>query len=193
MIRSLPSIPSFDGALSAVKQTAATAHGIAATARDAVLDTKDTVVGYAETTVKTATSAFVAVKVAGLVVAAITAPIPTLVGLAVLALFAEHAQQVKHGIEEGVAQRKSERATARALSLLKSYGAIPRTAIIETDGLKLILDSETGTVSGTVRTGMFTTRELQSLSVDEVAELAANASGEPAEVLNAYLAYRRAA
>lgn len=192
MIRSLPSLPSFDGALSAVKQTAATAHGIAASARDAVLDTKDTVVGYAETTVKTATSAFVAAKVAGLVVAAITAPIPTLVGLAVLALFAEHAQQVKQGIEEGVAQRKSQRATARALLLLKSYGAIPRTAIIETDGLKLILDNETGTVTGTVRTGMFTIRELQMLSVDEVERLAANASGEPAEVLNAYLAYRRA-
>jgi hypothetical protein len=188
VIRSLPSL---DGALSAVKQTAATAHGIAASARDAVLDTKDTVVGYAETTVKTATSAFAAAKVAGLVVAAITAPIPTLIGLAVLALFAEHAQEVKQGIEEGVAERKSVRASARALSLLKSYGAIPRTAIIETDGLKLLLDSETGTVTGTVKTGMFTTKELQSLSIAEIERLAAGASGEPAEILNAYLAYRR--
>lgn len=164
---------------------------MAATARDAVLDTKDTVVGYAETTIKTATSVFVAAKVAGVVVAAITAPIPTLVGLAVLALFAEHAQQVNQRIEDDVARRKSERATTRALSLLKSYGAIPRTAIIETDGLKLVLDSEAETVTGTIRTGMFSSRELEALSTDEVERFAASARGETAEVLQAYLAYRR--
>lgn len=197
MIRSLPSlpslptIPSIDGALSAVKQTAATAHGMAATARDAVLDTKDTVVGYAETTIKTATSAFVAAKVAGIVVAAITAPIPTLVGLAVLALFAEHAMAVKQGIEADVSRRKSDRATARALSLLKSYGAIPKTAIIETDGLKMILDSETGSVTGTIRTGMFSSRALETIPVDEIEALAASANGDTAEVLRSYLAFRR--
>jgi hypothetical protein len=193
LIRSFPSLPSVDGALSAVKQTAATAHGIAATARDTVIDTKDTVVGYAETTIKTVTSAFVAAKVAGIVVAAITAPIPTLVGLAVLALFAEHAISVKEGIDADVAKRKSARATTRALSLLKSYGAIPKTAIIETDGLKLILDSETGLVTGSIRTGIFSSRAVETLQVDEIEHLASLSSGDTAEVLNSYLAYRRSA
>jgi hypothetical protein len=185
------SLPSIDGALSAVKQTAAAAHGLAATARDTVLDTKDTVVGYAETTMKAAASAIVAVKVAGIVVAAITAPVPTLVGLAVLALFAEHAHEVKQGIEDDVARRKTARATDRALTLLKSYGTIPKTAVIETAGLKLVLDSETGSVTGTVRTGMFTSRDLQALSIEEVDRVADNTNGDTAEVLRSYLSYRR--
>jgi hypothetical protein len=185
------SLPGIDGALSAVKQTAAAAHGFAATARDTVLDTKDTVVGYAETTVKTAASAFVAVKVAGIVVAAITAPVPTLVGLAVLALFAEHALEVKQGIEDDVARRKTARAKDRALTLLKSYGTIPKNAVIETDALKLVLDSETGSVSGTIRTGMFSSKDLQTLPIDELERLASNSSGDTAEVLGSYLAYRR--
>ena len=176
---------------SAVAQTTATVHGAALSVRDTAADVTETAVGYAEGTVKTAMYAYAAAKVAGVVVAVITAPVPTLVGLAILWMFEDHARSVRTGIAEGVDRRKAGRTRERALTLLGSYGAIPSTAVIETDGLKMVLDSTTGAVTGTIRTGMFSMRELPSLSVSEIEGLVASSNGDTAKVLSSYLGYRK--
>lgn len=169
----------------------AAAHDAVTTARDTAIGTVDSVVGYAEGAVKTAVFAFAAAQVAGVVVAAITAPVPTLVGLAIMLIFEEQARSMRDGIADGISQRKETRSRDKALKLLANYGAIPRTAVIQTEGLKMVLDSQTGSVTGTIKTGMFSERELSTFSEGEIEALISSSTGDKSKILSSYLSYRR--
>ncbi len=162
----------------------------ATSARDTVVETKDTVVGY------TSAAADVAVIVASglafksFVVAAIVAPIPTLVGALILdVMWSQVSERVDEATGEMEARRLA-RENARILDKLAKYGRIPATALVETPTASLRLDTVAGTVSGHVKTGVFSSRAIEGMTEGELREFAAGADEETAKLVDSYLRYR---
>lgn len=160
-------------------------------ARDSVMDTKDELVGAATRIINGALgTAFVMAEV-GVVVAAFTAPVPTAIGVALLWLLESQLKGGSEPTDENVRSSLQSRRFRRLTNLLKKYGQIPETAILETGLVKLYVSSTTGEVSGSVLAGEFKDRELDSLSVDDIARLAAYAPDEDTKrILEAYASLR---
>ncbi|AIW22613.1 hypothetical protein F0267_00550 [Vibrio coralliilyticus] len=165
---------------------------------DKYLDTKnsvqctvDTVSGFAA---KTAGAIIGVVDVAvsiGIVFAAFTAPVPAAIGGAIILL---GTRQIGNSFDEVNAiksKNKSERELGKAVQLLKKYGSIPKTAIVETDFLSVTIHAETNTVSGVVRQGTHSGKYLSELSDVELTSLIEHApNSDTQDILEAYSKYR---
>lgn len=159
---------------------------------DAVTDTTDAVVGYARATKDAAAMTFQGFQTYGLVVGLIVAPVPTLIGTIMIdvmtSLVMERFASVARNAEANKALREKDRLVER----LAKYGKIPATAIVETESASLKLDVVAGTISGQVRTGFFSNREVGDMSTEELERFAASTDAETANLIQAYLRFREA-
>lgn len=162
----------------------------AVSARDTVVDTKDAVVGYTTAAADAAVIVASGLAFKGFVVAAIVAPIPTLVGALIIdVMLSQVAGRVDEASNEMEAKRLA-RENARILDKLARYGRIPATALVETDSASLRLDTVAGTVSGHVKTGAYRNRPIEGMTEDELREFSATADAETAKLVDSYLRYR---
>lgn len=108
---------------------------------------------------------------AGIAVAVIVAPVPTAVGMAMLWLMGLSIDAAKNDIDTQLKESKKKREFDRAVSLLKKYGRIPSTAIVDTEYLRLEIDSESGTVDGLIKKGEFEKQNLSNLNSSTIESL----------------------
>jgi len=187
--------------------------GTSTSAYDTVLDTKNTIVDtvvdtknavvdtvtLATDTVYTITKSVVSFGVTaamvagsvGLVVAAITAPVPVLIGLSVIEIMAI-VYSFKPDTVDEVEMRAIKRKNGRLIEKLSRYGAIPATSLIETPNAKFRLDVNDGTISGTIKAGIFKASDIQTLSTDDLKSFAAATDKETRLLIEAYLKFRAA-
>jgi hypothetical protein len=150
-------------------------EGAVGRARDWASDIVDASVASLAKTYVGVTATIETIKTIGVTVALLAAPVPTLVGLAIMWLIEEQVRTVKEQIDDAAELRKRRRAFERAATLLKKYGTIPETAILETEWVRLDLNSASGAASGVVIKGPYRGRSLESIGASELAELTAAA------------------
>lgn len=134
---------------------------------------------------------FEAIKYAGLSVALVTAPVPTIVALAVLWLMELSIDSVKSDIDKELENKKKKREFEKVVTLLKKYGKIPSTAVVETEFVKLEIDSITGSVKGEVLKGKFKGGFFENIQPKELENLISTSPDkETASLIEAYLSYK---
>lgn len=169
---------------------------------DTVVDTKNSVVdtvALATDTVYTITKTVVSFGVTaavvaggvGLVVAAVTAPVPVLIGVCIFDIMTMTYAFAPNPLDE-VEMRAVKRQNSRLIEKLSRYGAIPATSLIETQNAKFRLDINTSTISGTIKNGLFSTRDIQSMSTEDLTSFASSTDEETRSLINAYLKFRAA-
>lgn len=132
-----------------------------------------------------------AIKYAGLSIALITAPVPTLVGMAVLWLMELSIDSVKNDIDSELQDRKKKREFNQVVKLLKKYGKIPETALVETELVKMKINSVTGSVDGVVKEGQFKGVSLSDINDENLSELISTApDSDTKALLESYVSYR---
>ncbi|TLX15937.1 hypothetical protein [Rhizobium sp. MHM7A] len=170
--------------------------------KNLVVDTKNAVVdtvALATDTVCTITKSVVSFGVTtavvaggvGLVVAAVTAPVPVLIGICIVDIMTM-AYAFKPNPLDEVEMRAIKRQNGRLIEKLARYGAIPATSLIETPNAKFRLDMNNGTISGTIKSGFFSSSDIQTMSTDDLRSVAASTDKETRSLIEAYLKFRAA-
>lgn len=128
----------------------------------------------------------------GLVFSMIAAPVPVVIGLALLYIMEDTKGETDTGLSnvESSANRAKKRDRERSISLLQKYGAIPTTATIETPLLIVYLDSVNESISGRVKSGKYKNTSLDNLDDGSIHELKLIADHESRQLIDAYTAYR---
>lgn len=127
----------------------------------------------------------------GVVVAFVAAPVPAAIGVGLLWLLQWQLHQVGEVVDEVVGDDRSSRKLERITGLLKKYGQIPETATLQTDLVKMAINSSSGEVSGQVLAGEFRGRDLDSLSMEDLGRLVEFSRDEETKsILEAYLSLR---
>lgn len=160
-------------------------------AKDAVADTTDTVVAYASAAGSIGVMAVQVLAAVGVVVAFAVAPVPTAIGVTLIELLIVSSASRLSRTEDDLQAKKIARENVRLIDKLAKYGTIPATAIIETASASLRLDTVAGTISGQVKTGIFSRRKVEDMSVDELRMFASEADAETARLLEAYIVFRQ--
>ena len=137
---------------------------------------------------------YYALKYAGIAVALVTAPVPTLVALAVLWMMELSIDSIKSDIDNELKDGKKKRDFDRVVNTLKKYGKIPQNALVETKFVKMEIDSLRGSVNGVVLAGKFKGVSLNDINDDELLELAAKSpDADTKSLLESYRSYREKA
>lgn len=132
-----------------------------------------------------------AIKYAGLSIALITAPVPTLVGMAILWMMELSVDSVKKDIDSELQDRKKKREFNQVVKLLKKYGKVPETAVVETELVKMKINPVTGSVDGVVRKGQFKGVSLSEINDDDLSSLISTApDNDTKALLESYVSYR---
>lgn len=132
-----------------------------------------------------------AIKFAGISIALITAPVPTLVAISILWLMELSIDSMKSDIDKELTNKNKKRQFDTAVKMLKKYGKIPKTAIVETEHVKMEIDSVTGSVNGVILTGKFEDVELCNIETDDLLDLASSSpDSDTKSLIEAYLSYR---
>ncbi len=128
----------------------------------------------------------------GITIIAITAPVPTVIGAAIVWLMAELVFGVANGISNDIDSQKNNKRAARAIKTLKKYGAIPKTATIKTDFIDLQISSEEAKITGTILKGEFEGEKLDDLSVEDIERLIKFAPDDQIkDLFEGYLVFRK--
>jgi len=135
-----------------------------------------------------------AIKYAGLSIALITAPVPTLVGMAILWMMELSIDSVKSDIDHELKDKKTKREFNQVVKLLKKYGKVPETAVVETELVEMKINSVTGFVDGVVREGEFKGFSLSDIKDDDLSNLISAApDNDTRALLESYVSYREKA
>lgn len=135
-----------------------------------------------------------ALKYAGLTIALITAPVPTLVAMAILWLMELSIDSVKSNIEHELDDNKKKREFDRVVGILKKYGKIPQTAVVNTEFVEMEIDSVSGSVSGVILQGEYQGISLNEVDDEVLAKLTETSPNkETKSLLEAYSSYRKKA
>lgn len=162
---------------------------------DSVKDAKDTVSSTIETvseqTGKLISNfiglSFIGANI-GIVVSAIVAPVPTLIGAAIIWLMADYIENILNGIEE----KNDNKKRSRIIEKLKKYGVIPQTAKIKNDYLDMTISSETGEITGTILKGSFKKEKIEELDIYDIQSLMNEIDDKDTlELLNALMSFKK--
>lgn len=99
----------------------------------------------------------------GISIGMIAAPVPVGVGLGILWLLESQMKGSQQRIENHIEESKQRRTRERVIGLLKKYGEIPETAILETSLLRVNLNSKTGEITGEVKAGDYKGYRIEEL------------------------------
>lgn len=127
---------------------------------------------------------------AGIAVAAVVAPVPTLVGLSVLFIMDIAFDAAKSSLDQELSDRDKKRDFDRVLNILKKHGKIPETAVIKTAFVELNINSTTGSVNGKFLSGRFKNKVLDDLSTQDLIDIMPTLDKESSSVIEAYLSFR---
>lgn len=137
---------------------------------------------------------YYALKYAGIAVALVTAPVPTLVAIAVLWMMELSIDSIRSDIDSELKEGRKKRDFDRVVNTLKKYGKIPQKALVETAFVKMEIDSVSGSVNGVVLVGKFKGVSLNEISDDDLLELAAKSpDADTKSLLESYRSYREKA
>lgn len=123
----------------------------------------------------------------GITIVAITAPVPTVIGLYLILLITEYIVDVGNDIDNTKENKKID----RAIKALKEYGVIPKNAIVKTDLINMNINSETGNITGTILKGTFKNKKIEEIDNNGIEEIIDSVSDEQIkDLLVAYLKFR---
>lgn len=159
-------------------------------AKDAVTDTADAVVGYATAVVNVGVTVAKILPFAGVAIAMVVAPVPTVVGITIIELLAVIGESHFSKVGAELEAKKLARDNERAIGRLASYGDIPATALVETETASLKLDIETGTVEGTVQTEDRSRLDIAAMTDIQLRKFADGSDLETSGLIAAYLKFR---
>lgn len=108
---------------------------------------------------------------AGVTISLVVAPVPTVIGLAMMWLINLSVEAAKSEIDNQVNQKKRKREIKRLTGILKKFGAIPQTAYIETRYVKITLDATTNNIEGKILAGDFKGVSLHDIGNDQLEHL----------------------
>jgi hypothetical protein len=115
----------------------------------------------------------------GVSIGLLAAPVPVGVGLGILWLFDSQIKERQGQIEALVEDSKKRRKHERVVGLLKKYGEIPETAILETSLIRIELNSKTGQISGCVLTGDFKNTRIEDIDHHGLFQLIQSCNDDP--------------
>jgi hypothetical protein len=166
------------------------------TAKDAVLDARDEALGSVVRGVGLATdigrvvvySELGAIPVS---IAMMVAPVPVGIGVGILFLAEMTLGGSLDKIEEGLEQSKARRKFDRTVGLLQKYGKIPATSVLESEHIRLEIQSKPVSVTGLVKTGKFEGRRAEHLETHELEQLLESYKDQDTqEIVKAYQKFR---
>jgi hypothetical protein len=164
----------------------------ATSVRDTLLDGVDSSIAAAKKTYSVVTGTIAAFTYAGVAVAMVVAPIPVMVGVAVLLFMEFSIDAEKAGIESSLKNTKKKREFERLTSLLKKHGRIPAVSLIETDFIKMEINSQAGLADGEILQGQYKSRKLSDLDDEAIQQLIQYAPpGGTAELISAYSTFQK--
>lgn len=108
---------------------------------------------------------------AGVTISLVVAPVPTVIGLAMMWLINLSVEAAKSEIDNKSNIKKRQREIKRLTGILKKFGSIPQTAYIETRYVKIKLDATTNNIEGTILAGEFTGVGLNNIDCDQLDQL----------------------
>ncbi len=162
-------------------------------AKDSVLDKCVSVTGAAVKIYHGVVGTVAMMVELGVVVAAVTAPVPTAIGICLLWLLKWQLNSVSGAVNDAVKEEAANRKLKRVTGLLKKYGSIPETANLKTDTVSMVINSRTGEVTGSVLAGAFKGRDLDSLTDGDLVQLIESSKSQDSkDVFEAYQALRNA-
>lgn len=124
----------------------------------------------------------------GVVIAAIVAPVPTLIGAAMIWLMADYVEGIFNGIDD----KKRSKKSARAIEKLKKYGVIPQTAKIKNDFINMTISSETGEITGSILKGKFKKAKIEDLDIYDIQTIMEEVDDkETLDLLEALIAFKK--
>lgn len=176
----------------AVVGLGSSAVDLGVSAKDAVTNTAEAVVAYAAVAVGIGLMSVQILSAVGIVVAAVVAPVPTFIGITLIELMVIASASSVEKVGDELEARKIARANGRITDKLAKYGTIPATALVETPSASLRLDTATGTISGRVKTGFFSRKNVEEMSEAELKSFASETDEETAKLISAYLSFRAA-
>lgn len=177
---------SVEGAIEDVKTTAReTSSSVAQAGKDAALAAESSVLGARDAVLdKVAGATGAAMKVyygiastvhilasAGIVVVAVVAPVPFVVGVGLLWLIEMQIKMMSSDVDSAVKDEQSSRKMERVTGLLKKYGKIPESATMQTKFITMSVNSRSGEVTGKVLAGEFEGVNLDDLSNEDLDRL----------------------
>lgn len=108
---------------------------------------------------------------AGVTISLVVAPVPTVIGLAMMWLINLSVEAAKSEIDNKSNIKKRQREIKRLTGILKKFGSIPQTAYIETRYVKIKLDATTNSIEGTILAGEFKGVGLNNIDCDQLEQL----------------------
>lgn len=172
------------------KAAIATVDSAIQTTKDTVLDAVDESVSAVKKTYAQVTETLETFAAIGVTLALIVAPVPTAVALAMMWLMEQSITAKKRNIDYVTSMKKNDREFKRVTGLLKKHGLIPQTAIVQTEYLKLEIDSEKNSITGVVLKGANTGMRLNDMD-DQTLELFRNAApdNDTRDLMDAYMSF----
>ncbi|MDF9778761.1 hypothetical protein [Pseudomonas baetica] len=156
-------------------------------ARDSVLDARDKVVGTVTGVVDGVANATGAALMVGIVVAPIVAPVPTLIGAVILLIIGHEFESAVERASDATTSKRERRKFERAVTLLQKHGEIPETALLESEFVRLQINTQSGVVDGTILAGQHEGQSIAELSRDEIDALEAHSpDSDTKKILTAY-------
>lgn len=124
---------------------------------------------------------------AGITIAAVVAPVPTIIGVCIIYLMTTFIMNVSEEVDE----KQSNKKLKKTIETLKKYGKIPKNAIVKTDYLEMDINSETGEIKGTILKGDFQNASISELSISNIENLTKfSEDKQTRDLLEAYLEFR---
>lgn len=189
-----------DDGIKATKETINDTQYAIETSVDSITDTiEDTVEAtkdLAQSTVKVAKYSAITLAGAGIIIATITAPVSIPIGLLIMDILLSSptgsgSSPDSQGPLSKKTDYKSERKRKQAIKALIKYGKIPSNAVVETDFVRLVIDTEEGTTNGEILQGRFGACELKMLTNEELNSLIENAPDKDSkDILKSYKEYK---
>lgn len=155
----------------AAKTAQCHAETIYKTAKDDIADCIDDGVSAARKVYVGAKGVVDAWVTAGVTISLVVAPVPTVIGLAMMWLINLSVEAAKNEIDNQVNLKKRQREIRRLTAILKKFGSIPQTAYIETQYVKITLDATTNNIEGTILAGEFKGVGLNNIDCDQLEQL----------------------
>ena len=181
-----------DAASQVQRQMAYGADVAKASLVDAALGAKDAaieaVVGQAEKVVGLGQSVFKIPYIElPLSIAFIVAPVPMAVGCGLMFIMDWKLDETQSRLKRRGAEARARRQFDRTVDLLQKHGHIPETAVLETEHIRLEINSTLMGVTGSVKTGWYASRCLPTLDDAELNHLIVMSTDpDTLEILRAY-------
>lgn len=185
-----------DAAERVQKNVAYTVDSTKATVRDAALDAKDAAVGSVVRQMGKAVDLgrslidipYIEFPIS---IAFMVAPVPLAIGVGLIVLMEHKLEGTLGKTHARLYEAKRRRHFDRTVALLQKHGRIPETAVLETDHIRLEISSQCVDVKGTVKTGPYAGRCVQTLEAPDVDALIALCTDpETQEILYTYRRFR---